>query len=323
MSSPIQRAKDRDEALRYAPRWARDPGPAIAGAVPPVNWPVPSQRVSGGQGFSGDLAMTELQRQLALDPRKVLRPPRAQVGDHFVGKIALRMGGVAAVAALVAWGMMSITGVRLLRNDTVQAGFASPPSTIDPSAQDRGEAAGKRPVKQAAMREPSPARVARRENNGAVPPMAAPAPPTPQFTPAPQPAAAVPQPALAKAQPALAQSQSASAQSQSALAQAQNVSDSPKLDPQEIAMLVSRGEDYLTNGDLASARLLLRRAAAAGSANAALALGATFDPLVIRRLGAIGAESDIERARKWYQKAVELGSTAASRQLATLAQLPQ
>jgi TPR repeat protein len=128
---------------------------------------------------------------------------------------------------------------------------------------------------------------------------------------------------LAKVQPALAKAQPALAKAQPALAQAQNMGDSPKLDPQEIAMLVSRGEDYLTNGDLASARLLLRRAAAAGSANAALALGATFDPLVIRRLGAIGAESDIERARTWYQKAVELGSTAASRQLATLAQLPQ
>jgi hypothetical protein len=304
MSSPIHRAKDRDAALRYAPRWARDPGPGIAAAAPQMKWPVPSQRVSNGQGFSGDLAMTELQRQLALDPRKAPQPPRAEAGGHFVGKIALRMGGVAAAAALVGWGMMSITGARLLRNDTAQASFVSSPNTIDRSARDSGGAAGKRPIKtgQATMREPSPARVARQENTGAVPPMAAPAPPSPQFTPAPQSAPPAPQPALAREQ---------------------SDSDNTKLDPQEIAMLVSRGEDYLTNGDLASARLLLRRAAAAGSANAALALGATFDPLVIRRLGAIGAEPDIARARKWYQKAIELGSTAASRQLATLAQLPQ
>jgi hypothetical protein len=252
--------------------------------------------------------MAQLQRQLAHDPRKVPRPPRAGAGDHFVGKIALRMGGVAAAAALVAWGMMSITGARLLRNESAEAGFTSPPSTTDRSVRDPGGTAGKRPVKtgQAAMREPSPARVARKEDNGAVPPMAAPSPPAPRFTPAPQSTPAAPQPPSATSS-----------------VQARSDSDSVKLDAQDIAMLVSRGEDYLTNGDLASARLLLRRAAAAGSANAALALGATFDPLVIRRLGAIGTDPDIARARKWYQKAAELGSTAASRQLATLAQLPQ
>ena len=60
----------------------------------------------------------------------------------------------------------------------------------------------------------------------------------------------------------------------------------------EIAMLLKRGKDAFSTGDLAAARLLLRRAAEAGSAEAALALGATFDPLVIRRLGAIGAAPD-------------------------------
>jgi len=94
----------------------------------------------------------------------------------------------------------------------------------------------------------------------------------------------------------------------------------PQIDEGEIAVLVKRGQDALTNGDLASARLLLNRAAAAGSAKAALALGATYDPLVIRRLGAVGAEPDAERARKWYQKAQELGSDAASEQLAKLDQ---
>jgi TPR repeat protein len=87
----------------------------------------------------------------------------------------------------------------------------------------------------------------------------------------------------------------------------------------ELAALVKRGETYLANGDFASARLLLRRAAAAGSADAALSLGATFDPLVIKQLGAIGAEPDIERARKWYEAASKLGSQAASQQLARLA----
>jgi hypothetical protein len=96
-----------------------------------------------------------------------------------------------------------------------------------------------------------------------------------------------------------------------------------QLDPSEIAILVKRGQEFLTDGDFSSARLLLRRAAEAGNASAALALGATFDPVVIRKLGAVGAASDPARARKWYQKAAELGSNVASQRLETLAQAGQ
>ena len=88
------------------------------------------------------------------------------------------------------------------------------------------------------------------------------------------------------------------------------------LDADEIAALVKRGKDFVTNGDLVSARLLLRRAAEAGSAEAALALGETFDPLVFQRLHVIGIEPDAASAQKWYQRAAELGSAAASQRLA-------
>jgi hypothetical protein len=88
------------------------------------------------------------------------------------------------------------------------------------------------------------------------------------------------------------------------------------LDADEITALVKRGKDFVTNGDLVSARLLLRRAAEAGSAEAALALGETFDPLVFQRLHVIGIEPDAASAQKWYQRAAELGSAAASQHLA-------
>jgi TPR repeat protein len=88
----------------------------------------------------------------------------------------------------------------------------------------------------------------------------------------------------------------------------------------EIEMLVKRGKDDLTNGDISSARLLLRRAAEAGSAEAALALGSTFDPAVVQRLGAIGVRVDRAKAREWYQKAAALGSKLASPQLGNLAE---
>jgi len=85
----------------------------------------------------------------------------------------------------------------------------------------------------------------------------------------------------------------------------------------EVAMLVTRGKEFLKDGDLASARLLFQRAAAAGNAEAAFSLGTTFDPLFIRRMGVVGMEPDVARAREWYERAAELGSADASQQLAT------
>jgi hypothetical protein len=95
------------------------------------------------------------------------------------------------------------------------------------------------------------------------------------------------------------------------------------LNAEEIAALINRGTDSLKSGDLVSARLLLRRAAEAGSASAALMLGTTFDPLVIQQLGAIGVVPDVAQARRWYEKAAELGSDAASQRLAKLPQTGQ
>jgi TPR repeat protein len=94
-----------------------------------------------------------------------------------------------------------------------------------------------------------------------------------------------------------------------------------QLDADEIASLVNRGTDSLKSGDLASARLLLRRAAEAGSASAALMLGTTFDPLALQQLGAIGVVPDVAQARQWYEKAAALGSDSASQRLAKLGQI--
>jgi TPR repeat protein len=96
-----------------------------------------------------------------------------------------------------------------------------------------------------------------------------------------------------------------------------------RLDAEEIATLVYRGTDLLKSGDVASARLLLRRAAEAGSASAALMLGTTFDPLAIQQLGTIGVVPDVAQARQWYEKAAAIGSDAASKRLAKLANTSQ
>ena len=96
-----------------------------------------------------------------------------------------------------------------------------------------------------------------------------------------------------------------------------------RLDSDELAMLLSRAQDFLKSGDLASARLLLRRAAQAGDANAALMLGATFDPFFVHAAGVIGIAPSIAQARQWYEKAAELGSEVATERLARLAKTGQ
>jgi hypothetical protein len=95
------------------------------------------------------------------------------------------------------------------------------------------------------------------------------------------------------------------------------------LSADEIAALLSRSDDFLKHGDFAAARILLRRAAESGSANAALVLGKSFDPLFLHELGAIGIQPDIAQSRQWYEKAAELGSEAAAQRLANLAQTGQ
>jgi hypothetical protein len=84
--------------------------------------------------------------------------------------------------------------------------------------------------------------------------------------------------------------------------------------------LIKRGLEFIKDGDIAASRLVLRRAADAGNAQAALLLGGTFDPNVLAELGVFGLTGDRATARLWYQKAMEFGSVEASRRIERLAQ---
>ena len=53
---------------------------------------------------------------------------------------------------------------------------------------------------------------------------------------------------------------------------------------------------------------------------AAMALAATYDPGVLKQLGALGAKADVGTARDWYQQAADWGSPDARRRLQELAQ---
>jgi len=94
-----------------------------------------------------------------------------------------------------------------------------------------------------------------------------------------------------------------------------------QLDSDEMTRLIKRGKDFLAQGNFASARLLFKRAADAGSAEAALALGSTYDPSVIKQLGAVSITPDIDGALKWYETAAERGSAEAAGLFANLMRL--
>jgi len=91
--------------------------------------------------------------------------------------------------------------------------------------------------------------------------------------------------------------------------------------PAEIDRLISRAETFLLQGDVVTARLLLQRGAEARDPRAALALGATYDPNILKRMGTVGIRPEPSQARTWYERASEYGSREASQRLTELVQL--
>jgi Flp pilus assembly protein TadD len=91
------------------------------------------------------------------------------------------------------------------------------------------------------------------------------------------------------------------------------------LDPEGIKLLMKQGEEFMAAGDVVTARMVFQRAAEAGDANAAIAVGATYDPEFFAKLGVVGISADTAQARSWYEKAGRLGSPEAKRLLDLLA----
>jgi hypothetical protein len=98
--------------------------------------------------------------------------------------------------------------------------------------------------------------------------------------------------------------------------------------PPRAEELTERGRELIRAGDILAARLVLARAAEAGSALAALELGGTYDPVIlgqvrrpqtavtaVRANPPAEAPTSIELARVWYQRAKALGSIEAVERL--------
>jgi hypothetical protein len=79
----------------------------------------------------------------------------------------------------------------------------------------------------------------------------------------------------------------------------------------EAARLVERANALLGQGNIGAARVVLERAAEAGSAQATFRLAETYDPLVLSTWGTYGTRGDATKARELYAKAYDGGIKAA------------
>jgi len=288
MSSPVNLSEDVDPALKYAPRWVRERATQAARrSLAPVSSPPARARnvAKFRPNFSGDRAMLDLQRQLALNPDNIPEP--SSEDGSVVWPILIRLCAVTGLAAILAWGIVTFPSVK-------RTAQMARPEVPTPTASLPASTKVFSHVKFVHIEQPA---VSPRPEQDLA---------TANAAPAVAPATLNPEPAQPTTAAELTPPQ-------------QDEHPTLRIDDAELAILVKRGKDFLDNGDLASARLLLRRAADGGSAEGAFALATTFDPVVLQRLGAIGTKPDLAKAREWYQRAVDLGSSAASQQLAKLA----
>jgi hypothetical protein len=92
-----------------------------------------------------------------------------------------------------------------------------------------------------------------------------------------------------------------------------------QIDPGEIASSLRRADGLIASGDIAAARLVLRRAAEGGDARSAMTLAETYDPAILGKLGVHGVVPDLAMARGWYEKAKKFGAKEATQRLEQLA----
>jgi hypothetical protein len=85
-----------------------------------------------------------------------------------------------------------------------------------------------------------------------------------------------------------------------------------------VDVLLERGNRLLASGDIVSARQFFERAQAAGVPTAASRIAATYDPLFLRQIGAVGVKADAAQAAEWYRQAANAGDAEAADSLKRL-----
>ena len=258
-------------------------------------------------------------------PEPYCSPPRPRVWIGIVMRFAGAAAVAAVIAALVVWKTSwNMNNGHLDQGPPVASGLSRPVESDD---GDRTIIASRRPAraapKLAVGEESAPSRDTLA--GAATSQQREPSPSVQEATPPTAPAApklavgeegAPPRDTLAGA--AMSQQREPSARVQEAIPPtAQTMAPgfvTRQLERDEVVLLVKRGEDFITSGDLSSARLVLQRAAEAGDMHASLALAGTFDPNLLAK----GFAADVVMARFWYERAKQFGSTEAPQRLEQL-----
>jgi hypothetical protein len=133
---------------------------------------------------------------------------------------------------------------------------------------------------------------------------------------APEPEPTVVPPALPRSPPATTGLAEGKATSSPPMAEQVLVPATKSANLQDVKLLIDRGKQFFEAGDLLAARIVFLRAVIAGEAEAAVAMGATYDPVVLCDRG---GDADLDKARSWYERAKEMGSPEGPRRLEMLA----
>lgn len=304
MSVPVKDDADngeRDIGSMYAPPWARDAvtdaADAALGAATNLRRLLPA---------AAQLKDPEARAwPPTLDPTAVPGPPsqgsRRSVFS-FVAWVSAGVGAATFVAVLAGVGApewlrrvddsTKAFGARLLgKNASVVAPKPAEPAAVRVTSQPAPMPVTSQPAPMPVTNQPAPIPEQAAPMRIAAPSVVAPQPPFVAERAAPPAPSATTPPALS-------------------------------LEREEIAALYKRGEQLVTQGEIAAARLVFTRAAEAGDARSALALGASYDPEVLRKLGVLGVVGDAALAREWYTKASGLGSSEAAHRIELMARGP-
>ena len=82
--------------------------------------------------------------------------------------------------------------------------------------------------------------------------------------------------------------------------------------------LHAKGIEQLERGNVFAARKFFERAVEGGLAQSAVALAGTYDPDELAKMKVVGLQPNVEEARRWYEKARELGAFEAAERLRRL-----
>jgi hypothetical protein len=320
-ASKNQRSEDEPKNVRAEPPTTGAPEP-------------PWKRKARRDVFEGDVALVELRSRLAKAPERGLEPAVPPSTTPTGGAGVRLMGGVLVAAAVAGatgyfWGFrlstkspevapasdqasvrtaLSTAALNLTASNP-DSGRPSGPSTKSPqfvpaSNQTNAPSAPSRPAADLKAPRSDPAPLSR--------PMAATGPTPVDARGAANEVTSLdavrrPMPSARPISPSSASRPPASADNAS-----------------EIAAKMKIGAELMANGDITAARMMFERPAEAGEAAAAFALAETYDPVVLRRLRLRGGIApDVALARRWYEKARDLGSIAAPERIVRLTQLPQ